>query len=131
MSLDFDWYDSNNNSVVIPEQMAVAVYTNAHGNVVIRQAGQYGPDEDVWIVVAPCHARALAEAILTEAGLDAAEPAPLALPAPSKDATAAERQRRRRANLRNGNRDSHAPSRVTGRDTVTDLPFLPSPEHAS
>jgi hypothetical protein len=103
MPSDFDW-DEIADDVVVPEQAAIAVYTNPKGHIVIRQAGQYGPDEDQWIVVAPMHALALAQAIAHAAGDDLAaseSPAP-------KDRTAAERQRRYRA--RN----------VTPRHAVTD-----------
>ncbi len=44
---DFDWEAHT----VAPTQAAIAVYENQAGAVVIRQEGQYGPDEDVWIVI--------------------------------------------------------------------------------
>ena len=45
---DFDWRDVN---IVVREQAAIAVYANPNDDVVIRQAGTYGIDEDVWITV--------------------------------------------------------------------------------
>jgi hypothetical protein len=35
----------------VPTQLAIAVYLNVNGDVCIRQEGQYGADEDVYIVV--------------------------------------------------------------------------------
>ncbi|MPZ36764.1 MAG: hypothetical protein GEU95_01660 [Rhizobiales bacterium] len=61
----FEWHEG---IIVVPEQMAIAVYTNPNNEVVIRQSGRYGPDEDQWVVVAPEHALRLAEAIIREAG---------------------------------------------------------------
>lgn len=104
MSDTFNW-DEIADDVVVPEQAAIAVYTNPKGDIVIRQAGQYGPDEDQWIAVAPIHALALAHAIAHAAGLELAATESAA----PKDRTAAERQRRYRA--RNA---------VTPRHTVTD-----------
>jgi hypothetical protein len=65
----FDW-TTIEDDVVIPEQAAIAVYTNPNGGIVCRQAGQYGPEEDSWIFFHPSHALALARAILDRAGLD-------------------------------------------------------------
>jgi hypothetical protein len=98
----FDW-DGIADNIVVPEQAAIAVYTNPKGNIVIRQAGQYGPDEDQWIVLAPSHARALAEAITREAGLDHEPMLQLTAPAPL---TNAERQRRWRNDKRNERNES-------------------------
>ena len=101
MSTDqFDWYDDDAGSVVVPEQAAIAVYPNPKGDVVIRQAGQY-PDEDSWIIFATDHAAAVADAILRVAGL-AFQEADIGEPATPKDRTAAERQRRYRQRNRNG-----------------------------
>jgi hypothetical protein len=99
-SCDFDWIDSAED-VVVPEQAAIAVYLNPKGDVVIRQAGQYHPDEDNWIVVAPDHAPRVAEAILEAAGLAVYHPEDDQAAEP-KDRTAAERQRRYRERHRNG-----------------------------
>jgi hypothetical protein len=45
---DFDW--DNDDSVVLREQRATAVYRNPVGEVVIRQKGCW-PDEDTWIYI--------------------------------------------------------------------------------
>jgi hypothetical protein len=65
----FDW-KTIEEDIVVPEQAAIAVYCNPEGGVVLRQAGQYGPDEDTTIVLHPSHALALARAILDRASLD-------------------------------------------------------------
>jgi hypothetical protein len=67
----FDW-TTIEDDIVIPEQAQIACYCNPKGAVVLRQAGQYGPDEDTWIVLDPSHALTLARAILDKAGLDMA-----------------------------------------------------------
>ena len=115
-SRDFDW-DDVADDVVVPEQAAIAVDANRKGSVVIRQAGYYGPDEDMWIVVAPDRAPAVADAILRIAGQCGAEPRSRQTASPM-DPTAAERQRR----CRNRNRDWPVTDRdVTGRDGAQPL----------
>jgi hypothetical protein len=66
---DFSWEDVADD-VVIPEQAAIAVFTNPAGGIVLRQAGQYGIEEDHWIYFHSRYALALAKAILSKAGLD-------------------------------------------------------------
>ncbi len=89
---EFDWYISDD--VIVPEQRAIAIYTNEDGAVVIRQEGLYGPDEDQVIWFEPRCARTIADAILEAAELDD-EPPPLAnthgrgLPTPRRRRTAA------------------------------------------
>jgi hypothetical protein len=65
----FDW-KTIEEDIVVPEQAAIAVYNNPEGGIVLRQAGQYGPDEDTTVVLHPSHALLLARAILDRAGLD-------------------------------------------------------------
>jgi hypothetical protein len=67
----FDW-STIEEDIVIPEQAAIAVYCNPKGKVVLRQAGQYGPDEDTWITFDKSHALTLARAILDRADLEMA-----------------------------------------------------------
>ena len=100
MTKDFDWC-RDSESVVVRHQPAIAVYINPHGEVVIRQEGQY--DDDHWIYLTRDNAPKVAQAILEAAGIEGyAEMAPtLLLPAP-KDKTAAERMRRYRNKRRNG-----------------------------
>jgi hypothetical protein len=97
---DFDWY-GDSESVVVRHQPAIAVYLNPHGEVVIRQEGQY--DEDHWIYVTRDNALKVAQAILEAPDKDC-EAEPL-LSAP-KDKTAAERMRRYRNKRRNGERNA-------------------------
>jgi hypothetical protein len=102
---DFNWYNKDD-SIVVRHQPATAVYTNPHGEVVVRQQDQYG-DEDDFIYIAKDNALKVAQAILTEAGVevemavreDGGLKEPLLLPAPTK---AAERARRYRRNKRDG-----------------------------
>lgn len=112
-SRDFDWNDVVDD-VVIPEQAAIAVFVNPQGDVVIRQAGQYGPDEDMWIIVAPDRAAVLADAIVQATAFHGTQPDD-SKPAAAKDRTAADRQRRYRERQRNGDRD------VAGRDDTMPL----------
>jgi hypothetical protein len=93
----FDW--THDDAVVLREQPAVAVYTNPHNEVVIRQACAWDEDDDTVIFILPENARAVADAIVASA-------APLlrsAPPSPSQRLSGAERQRRYRE--RNGGRD--------------------------
>jgi hypothetical protein len=108
---DYDW--NNDPDVVVPEQQAIAVFTNVHGRIAILQKADLHSDEDVVIVVNPENAAALARAILAHA-TEPEQASRLALPAPA-DCTAAERQRRYRERHRNGS------TVMVGRnDTVTD-----------
>jgi hypothetical protein len=53
-SPDFDWNprnDDDDHSIVVRGQPAIAVYLNSHDEVVIRQEGHYGPDEDNFVYV--------------------------------------------------------------------------------
>jgi hypothetical protein len=51
MSDDFRW-NADNEDVLLPEQLATAIYENAAGGIVIRQEGQQGED-DVYVVIRP------------------------------------------------------------------------------
>lgn len=119
---DFDWGEIAE-AVVIPEQAATAVYPNPQGQIVIRQEGRLGPDEDVWIVVAPEHAQVLAEAILRCAAEITSVAIGNAAQAP-RDRTAAERMHRYRAKHRN---DRNSTDR---NGVLVELPFLPSVDTA-
>ncbi len=123
---EFDWLEYADD-VVVPEQMAIAVYHNPTGNVVVRQQGW--PDEDVVIILERRNAAALAHAILEAAEFDDEPVALLAPPSTSatepelelsvtkpKDPAAAERSRR----YRNRKRDTERDIRDIDRDaTVT------------
>lgn len=75
---DFDWTDDE--VVVVPDQPAVAVYTNPSGAVVIRQEGRYGVEEDHWVTVRPELMPTVIAALQRQAGLGSGR---LALPPPA------------------------------------------------
>jgi hypothetical protein len=132
---DFDWSDDD--SVVLRDQPAVAIYSNKFQQVVIRCERAWDQEDDVVVLVDFAHAIRVVHAILETAGhgdiefirpsrggfvdVDQADDE---LPGP-KDKTAAERQRRYRNKHRNGNgRD------VTGEGvTMTNGHALPLLEH--
>ncbi|MDE2467140.1 MAG: hypothetical protein KGO02_26020 [Alphaproteobacteria bacterium] len=62
---DFDWSDDE--CVILKEQMAVAVYPNSRGDVVIRQEHGWDEDSDRLILIQPCNAKAVADALLAAA----------------------------------------------------------------
>lgn len=122
------WGDFDDADIVVHTRvdLAIAVYTNAAGEVVVRQQADWPhEDEDHVVLFAREHVQAIARAILAEAGIVDApnprqiagtgEPTPAKLcpgsepiaPAP-RDRTGAERQRRWRE--RNG----------SGRNGITD-----------
>jgi hypothetical protein len=142
---DFSWNDVEEN-VIVPEQAAIAIYNNPRSDVVIRQAGRYGMDEDHFIVLHPSHALAIAKAVLATAGLadllivhkgvfdvmerrsgSSAEASPEHPAATKRNAkTAAERQRSRREKQRHdAERDISVTDRDSDRDTVTTAPLVP------
>lgn len=95
---DFDW--ANDESVVLHSQSAIAVYPNNMGTIVIRQERGWNDDEDTVIVTASLDgAGAVARAILREVEAVRRDLGETPWEAP-KDATAAERQRRRRGRQR-------------------------------
>jgi hypothetical protein len=135
----FDWADVADD-IVIPEQPETAVYTNPKGGVVIRQAGQFGTDDDHWVYLDRRFAVDIAKAILEKAGRDDLEIVPVSQvrvlagdagdlvsdsdkTADAKpDRTAAERQRRHRGKKQ---REREGVTEgVTQRDTVT-APLIP------
>jgi hypothetical protein len=60
---DFDWRDD---VIVQPERLAIAVYPNSDGDIVIRRRPyDYRETGDVWIIVGREHARRVAAAILS------------------------------------------------------------------
>jgi hypothetical protein len=91
----FDWNPrgADADNIVVRAQPAVAVYLNPHGEVVVRQVGHYGPDEDQFVFVAPENVLRVTKRMLAVAGIDRSNAEPpteqLLLPAP-KDTTAAE-----------------------------------------
>jgi hypothetical protein len=102
---DFDWHGE---SVVLRCQPAVAVYENPHGEIVIRQEGHYGPEEDQWLYITRYNAPKVAKAILALVGIELSLKADGEISPPRtarKGATAAERQRRYRERQRNEESD--------------------------
>ena len=122
----WDWSDDDDD-VVVPEQPAIACYTNPTGAVVLRQRGAWNDDDDAWIWFSPEHARAIANAILEVAGYEFTAPVPKPDGNKSKDGAAAERQRRYRERKKKEatpehvifDRDDHNDRDVTDRETVT------------
>ena len=62
---DFDWREDE--CVVLKEQLAVAVYPNSHGAIVIRQERAWDEDSDTLILIQPSSAKAVADALLAAA----------------------------------------------------------------
>lgn len=106
----FDWIGSN---VVVHSQPATAVYLNPHGQVVVRQEGHYGPEEDAWLYFSIENVPLIARAMLEAAGYETETTYGKPLPN-SEPLSGAERQRRYR-NKHNGNGDAN----------VTELPLRP------
>ena len=101
-SPEFDWNPSNDtdHSIVVRHQPAIAVYTNPHDEVVIRQQDQYDESDDHFVYITKDNVLRVAQRMLDLSGIEAERQEPLLLPPPSKGA---ERQRRYRQRHRNGN----------------------------
>ena len=65
---DFDW-TTGADSVLVPEQQAIAAYWNTSGNLVIRQERSWCDDEDSFIVVHSGNVHALIEKLCDVAGI--------------------------------------------------------------
>lgn len=123
---DHDW--TTDPDIVVRTQMAISVFLNQAGDLVIRQEGQYHPCEDVWVIIAPENVPRVLAGIKGAMGVTVASGV-------TKDATSAARQRRHRDRNRD-NRDGatpiSGPAAVTERDNVTanrdDLPLLAAAE---
>jgi hypothetical protein len=103
---DFDW-NPDREIIVVRSQPAIAVYLNPHDDLVIRQEGHYGPDEDQWIYITKSSVPKVVQAMLEAAGFETANTygMPLMLPKPER-LSGAERQKRYRNKHRNGNGDA-------------------------
>ena len=64
----FDW--ASEDSIVLRDQPAVAIYTNRFQQVVIRCERSWDQEEDVFVLVDFAHAIRVAQAILIAAGQD-------------------------------------------------------------
>jgi hypothetical protein len=94
------WRD--NPEVVLPEQLAIAVYTNQNADIVVRQERAWDEDSDVFVIIAKENVRRVAEALLAEIGEDLRPTIAGLLPAPSGSrSSGAERQKRYRDRHRN------------------------------
>ena len=122
-SPDFDW--TADDSIAVREQPAIAVYANNNGQVTLRRQGAWDDDDDCFIPIARENVLAIIGAILAAAGMDdvrlyrespggLCSDIDLPEPAQPRDRTAAERQRRHRAKLKE--RDSASENPVTDRD---------------
>lgn len=58
---DFNW--ANDDSIVLREQPATAIYTNKHGTLVIRQKGEWDADQDSFTFITPENAVIFMEAL--------------------------------------------------------------------
>lgn len=137
---EFDWR-RHREDIAVPEQLAIAVYRNPAGDVVIRQGSWPEPD-DACIILSPRNARQLATAILRTAGDIEALGRLLGSPSGGaseghqpKDPTAAERQRRYRQrngrNARNGNGADRDDNEPNARDGSPALVLLPAAKGAA
>jgi hypothetical protein len=101
-STEFDWNPNGDDSenIVVRHQPAIAIYTNPHGDVVIRQAATTAPTRDQFVYVSTENALKVAEKLLAMAGIEVSihelTAELLLLPAPSKTAERARRYRRRK-----------------------------------
>lgn len=106
---EFDWYGDR--SVVVREQLSVAVYVNPNGQMVIRQQCPWERDDDSIIIVNPESAQAVADRLTA---LAAIEMPMLALPAP-KAKSGAERTRAYRDRKRDAGVTDSVTENVTER----------------
>jgi hypothetical protein len=94
---DFDWATAR---IAVPGQPAIAVFIDADGQVIIRQQGAYGVDDDAWVTVHPDNVEPLLLSLIELIGcVEDAESAPL---------SGAERARRYRNRKRERHADRHA-----------------------
>ncbi|MGO8842042.1 MAG: hypothetical protein ACLQF1_13215 [Methyloceanibacter sp.] len=115
---DFDWQGAEDQGLIVQQDVErVAVYTNPHDDLVIRQLARWDEEEDIFIVIARGNVEAVIARMRTCVGL--LEEAELESDSQPKDRTAAERQRRHRANKAGRDRDS-----VTDGVTERDAPLL-------
>lgn len=111
---DVDWFDTNNSSIVVRQQMAIAVFRNGRDEIALRQQNEPWEDgEEAWICFQPEHAATVARAILNVAGIDPADAFPelysqlmhdignsVGASKGPKDRTKSERQKRYRQRLK-------------------------------
>ena len=103
---EFDW--TNDETVVVGAQAAIAVYLNNECSVVVGQQGDWQHEEDTYVVIQEAFAELVARRIMEL--LNVRPDAVAVSHRPSADPTAAERQRKHRGRQRN----------VTGSERDTD-----------
>lgn len=96
----FNW--NKDPDVVIRQQLAVAAWLNERGELVILQQRDWCDEYDTTIVIAPGNIQALIDKLLFCMD-QLAEVLGGEVAQPRRDPTAAERQRRRRQKLKEGN----------------------------
>ena len=101
---EFNWTDED--AVLVREQLTLAVYVNPYGQVVLRRERTLDEDDDTFIVISsefvPQVARALMSAASHEVDFSPCANLAQGENGKSRDRTAAERQRRFRERKRNG-----------------------------
>jgi hypothetical protein len=58
---DFDW--CNDESIVLQEQRATAIYHNRHGDLVIRQRADWDDERDVFVSITPGNCNVFLDAV--------------------------------------------------------------------
>ncbi len=71
MSVDHDW--TTDPDIVVRTQMAISVYLNQFGELVIRRQGQPYQGEDGWVVIAPANVSRVIAAMQETIGVTAPE----------------------------------------------------------
>ncbi len=126
----FDW--DRDESVVLRRRMAIAIFFNDNGDLVIRQEAWSGHEEEMFVVIPLMDVRrvarrltdlaAAADGVASRDAMDVMfDQAGMLIDEPErgpKDRTAADRQRRRRAKLRDGHASVTALNRDSDRDTI-------------
>ncbi|MFL9827181.1 hypothetical protein [Rhodoplanes sp. SY1] len=67
---DFDW--DENDSIVLQEQRATAVYRNKRGALVIRQERSWDEEDDTFIVISRTNEQAFIDRLCDELGIGSA-----------------------------------------------------------
>lgn len=114
MTGQFDGTDPEN--IVVRTQMAIAIYINPFGELVLRQEAPLYPDEDASVVIAPDNVPKVIEAMQQVMGIAA----PTAV---TKDPIAVDRQRRHRRKSRDAVTVVTVVESVTNRDGQANLPL--------
>jgi hypothetical protein len=60
---DFDWFDKENKSVIVPPTRGLAIYENQFDEIVIRQQTMHADGDDPFLNVPQEHAQAIIDAL--------------------------------------------------------------------